>query len=258
MNTIYEGKRVKVYQDSHSVGVVLMSRDEEYPGCKLVISGFGRSVWITLPEVIKPHQHKVQAGSWDAATVARMGRDWYWQTERRKFGLALLFGDHLVLHYGRDDMNTHRPQRASCFLPWKQWEHVRHSAYDLDGNWLIDFSNDVREMIPQRDATPKASFYFADYDGEVIRATCHIDEREWRRGLRHFRWLRLFYRPMIKRNLEISFSAEVGPKKGSWNGGMVGHSTELTPGELHEAAFRRYCTEKRLTYIGPTKEAVAA
>ena len=247
--------KIEIHSDVHSVGVVFMTSDEEYPGCKLVLSGFGKSIWITLPEIVKPFRYKVPAPSWDAATVQRLGRDWYWKIERRRFGIQLNFGDHLNLHYGRDDINSENPKRISCFLPWKQWEHVRHSGYGLAGEWLIDFAKDFRRSLDERDAVPRASFQFADFDGEVIRADCRIEEREWQKGIKWFRWLRHFVAPQVKRCLEIEFSSEVGSRKGSWKGGMVGHSTELEAGELHEQAFRRYCGEQKLQYIGPAGEA---
>lgn len=51
-----------------------------------------------------------------------------------------------------------------------------------------------------------------------------------------------------------------GPEKGSWKGGTIGHSIEMLPDELHEAAFRRYCDQDhrakgrsyRIRFIGPT------
>lgn len=60
------------------------------------------------------------------------------------------------------------------------------------------------------------------------------------------------------RNLDLRFSGETGREKGSWKGGTIGTSIEMRPGELHEAAFRRYCDEEhraksgkyRITFIG--------
>lgn len=54
----------------------------------------------------------------------------------------------------------------------------------------------------------------------------------------------------LRRSLDIRFSGETGHRKGSWKGGTVGHSINMLPGELHEAAFHRYCTEHEMTFIG--------
>lgn len=73
---------------------------------------------------------------------------------------------------------------------------------------------------------------------------------EWRFGVGWFAWLSLFRKPKISRDLEIAFSGETGKRKGSWKGGTIGHSTEMRSGELHESAFRRYCAENNMTFIG--------
>jgi len=91
---------------------------------------------------------------------------------------------------------------------------------------------------------PKACFEFEDYDGKKIVAATHIEEREWKRGTGWFKWLSLIWSNKVSRSLDIRFSEEVGPEKGSWKGGTLGHGIEMLPGELHEAAFRRYCEQE--------------
>jgi hypothetical protein len=59
-------------------------------------------------------------------------------------------------------------------------------------------------------------------------------------------------RNTVRRSLDLQFSAEVGKRKGSWKGGTIGHSIDMMPGELHEAAFRRYCAQQGLTFVGQT------
>jgi len=234
-----------------SFGIVLSSGDgDEYPGCGLRIYGFGYWLRIKLPPIIRPFRYRVKASTWDAATVARIGRDWYWQYLEREFGIAVNCRNHFCLYYGIQHDNSRNRSYWSCFLPWMEWTSVRWSGYGLQGEWLLDFEKDVRRWSEQRDLLPKASFVFQDFDGEVITATCHIEEREWHKGAGLFRWLRHFTKPHIRRDMSIQFSAEVGARKGSWKGGTVGHSIDLMPGELHEAAFVRYCTEQKLTYIG--------
>lgn len=72
------------------------------------------------------------------------------------------------------------------------------------------------------------------------------------------KWLSWFRQPKIRRVLDISFSNETGPEKGSWKGGVMGDGIDMLPGELHEAAFRRYCEQEhrskyrsyRVTFLG--------
>lgn len=230
---------------------------DEYPGCRLSVAAFKRYVSIRLPPVIKPEQKRVYPNSaWDAATVARLGRNWYWDYTERQYGASL--GDNFLnVSLGRVTNDSSTEQRWGCFLPWGEWRFVRHSFYGLAGEHLwtqlerdrkrgIDGYEAMREA---ERAIPKATFCFKDFDGEEIRATTHIEEREWLRGAKWCAWLSWFYAPKIRRSLDIKFSAETGPRKGSWKGGTTGHGIDMRPGELHESAFRRYCAEHRMTFV---------
>ena len=237
-----------------SRGIVLSSGDgDEYAGCSLRIYGFGRWLKIRLPQIIKPSRKKVVPG-WDAETVKRLGRDYYWDYTEREYGVAVNCGNHFCLYLGRQSHDSRDEQRWSCFLPWSEWKHIRWSGYGLQGEWILNFSKDVRQWSPEREGLPKAKFRFSDFDGEQIVATCHIEEREWSKGVGHFSWLRFFFRNKIRRDMDIEFSSEVGPKKGSWKGGTLGHGIDLEDGELHESAFVRYCQKHGLTFMGAEDE----
>lgn len=99
-------------------------------------------------------------------------------------------------------------------------------------------------------ALPTVRFDFTDFDGEAIVATTRIEERQWKFGTKWCKWLSLFRHDKVSRSLDLDFSKEVGERKGSWKGGTLGHAINMLPGELHEAAFRRYCAEHRLTFVG--------
>ena len=97
----------------------------------------------------------------------------------------------------------------------------------------------------------------------MIVATCSIEEHEWHRGEGWFSWLRFFYPKKIRRSLDLKFSAEVGPEKGSWKGGTIGHGIEMMAGETPRKAFERYCAKEhdarqgrkfRIRFIGPAAE----
>lgn len=255
--------------------VILVSAGDEDRKCHLRISLWRYTLIAVLPNIIKPYQEKVYPKSWDAATVERLGRDWYWSIDQRQYGVGLYDG-HFNLYYGRtggSSMDSSIEQRWSCFLPWTQWRHVRHSFYGLQGEHLFDEpqrggwgklgDKEWRERWDAQQAreasVPTAKFAFKDFDGEELTVTTKIEEREWRFGTGYFKWLSLFRRRKISRSLDLRFSGEVGTEKGSWKGGTISHSIEMKPGELHEAAFRRYCDKEhsakgrkyRLTFVGP-------
>jgi hypothetical protein len=231
-------------------------------------------VWFTfiiwLPPILYPQRRKVYPAGWDDATVARLGRNWYWDVKVREYGFSYSDG-FLQIHYGICPGDSSVDQTWSKHLPWTQWRHVRHSLYGLNGeHFWTDPERKGRyedgtwqkvweERQAAQDACPTAQFKFRDHDDEELIATTKIEEREWRFGTGWFKWLSLFRPRRIKRYLDLRFSGETGPEKGSWKGGTIGTSIEMLPGELHEAAFRRYCDQDhrskyrpyKVTFVGP-------
>lgn len=247
--------------------------DEEGYRNHLTVYVFNRIFRLQLPNLIRPFVVKVKAG-WDDATIARLGRDWYENVYAREYGFSFSGEGFFQLFFGIQSGMGNLPkgvkEQSWCkHLPWTQWRFVRNSLYDQAGNhfWTDRPKNGPRsfdEWHKAKDACPKASFWFEDFDGDIIKATTHIEEREWHFGEGWFSWLSFFRKPLIRRSLDISFSAEVGPEKGSWKGGTTGHGIDMLPGELHEGAFRRYCEMEhnqkgrnfRLKFLGtqePTK-----
>lgn len=250
----------------HNLAVVLGSGDDEYPRCRLRVTGFGHTLILALPPILQPFKIKHKADTWDAATIERLGRDWYEEIYEREYGFSYgndggMGGGFLQLFLGRQTHDSSTTQSWSCFTPWNNWRHVRTSFYGLTGehfytepkvNWkLLDVQQNIdthREQWEMRESCPTQSFFFADFDGEVLTAKTRIDEHEWRYGTGWFKWLSWFVAPKIRRSLDIDFSGETGRKKGSWKGGTTGHSIEMMPNELHEQAFRRYCLEHEMTF----------
>lgn len=235
--------------------------DDSDNRCSLRISMHRATLIIALPNIIRPWREKVYPDSWDAATIARLGRNWYWNVDRRAYGVNYNEG-LLSIYYGRRGgscMDSSIEQTWSKFLPWTQWRHVRHSFYDPKGDHFGDapesrrLGDDWQVYQNLKDACPKVKFAFDDHDGERLEATTMIEEREWRFGTGWFKWLSLFRRPKIRRSLDIRFCDETGPEKGSWKGGTLGTGIEMLPGELHEAAFRRYCDKEHRSKSGPYK-----
>jgi hypothetical protein len=236
----------------------------------LRIIAFGWALRIALPNIIRPYRERHDASSWDEGTIKRLGRNWYYQTYERQFGFSLTdMGngyDFLQIHYGRKTHDSSTDKTWSKHLPWKQWNHVRHSLYRPDGSHFYTeppragrLDSKDKACWQMRDECPASYFGFEDYDGEMIVASCWVEEREWHKGCGWFKWLRFFYRPMIRRSLDLAFSEEVGPQKGSWKGGTVGTGTEMLPGDTPETAFRRYCEKEHerkgkkfhIRFIGP-------
>ncbi|MCE4223366.1 hypothetical protein HCU64_06350 [Methylobacterium sp. C25] len=265
------------------LAVVLSSRgddDEESGHCTLRISGFGHTLIAIVPPVVRPWRRwvdlsKRQFYRADGKPEPKRPDAGYWDVHARRYGFSLDgAGDmggsaFLQVFLGPQTHDSSTTRSWSKFLPWTEWRHVRRSLYDLEGRhfWSegeyqpsrkasrderLDGSR--RRMDAARDAEaacPSFTFAFADFDGEHLTARTHIEEREWRLGTGCFRWLSLFRKPLIIRRLDITFSGETGRRKGSWKGGTLAtNGPIMEPGETHEATFRRYCTENRMTFIG--------
>jgi hypothetical protein len=189
-----------------------------------------------------------------------------------QYGVCL-FENHFTIYYGRYTKfsSSDTDQVWSCFLPWDEWELMRRRLYDDKVHLFSDtdatgmFGGHSYEMHKKaEEKCPRLKFYIRDYDGEDIVATTHIEELEWARGKKPFRWLRWFVKNKVRRTLVISFDHELGSEKGSWKGGTLGHGITMLPGEDHETAFKRYCAQGHrgkykltpITYIGKFHETI--
>jgi hypothetical protein len=264
-NDVYFGPFTYAHSEKeyNPFAVIIGSGDEEHPGCYLRLGGFRKTLICSLPPIIPPYSEKVIASSWDEATVSRIGRNWYYAVSEREYGFTYAGsgcigdGGFLQVFLGRQTQDSSSEQRWSCFTPWNNWRHVRHSFYGLDGNHFWTASDESNRLMDHEgwqarkdaeDACPTRTFAFSDFDGEFLTAKTRIEERQWELGTGWFKWLSHFHKPIIHRSLDIDFSGETGKRKGSWKGGTVGHSIEMLPGELHQSAFERYCKEHEMKF----------
>lgn len=217
--------------------------------CRLELAAFGWAATCFLPRILSPKK------VWQA-----YGSGGYWLDVERAYA-AYLYENHLNVLYGVQTDDSETEQRWSAFLPWNDWRHVRLSLYDRDGKKFWEqIRDDDKEgssfkdgsYEKQKDAEskcPKRVFAFKDFDGEEIEVITMVIEREWLRGRGSFRWVSFFRKPMISRRLDLAFKKEVGQRKGSWKGGTLGHSAEISEGETHESAFRKYCLANGMTFL---------
>lgn len=234
-------------------GIMLSSRGDDERPCTLRFSGFGRTLIALLPPVLRPAREWVDTSRYEWSKGNPNAG--YWDIHCREFGFSISDGS-LHVHYGAQTNEWPGTKSKCYFFPWRQWRHIRHSLYDLEGQHFADlpdwgFKNKngwaLKNAIEA--ACPSATFAFRDYDGEELTAQTRIEEREWLLGEGSFKWMSLFRRPKVRRSLDIRFSGETGKRKGSWKGGTIGHSIDMMSGELHEEAFRRYCAEHDMAFL---------
>lgn len=252
-------------------GIMLDSgAKEDFPGDCHIRFYAGKYVLICeLPQIIPDFVVRRYATGWDPATIERLGRNYYDTHWPNEYGFTVFEGS-VHVHYGAQTFDSLTTKSKVFFLPWCHWTHKRRSLFNDKGEhfWTEYDVKDRRTNWVALDAVenacPKIKFEFYDYDGERIEATTHIEEREWHFGTGMFKWLSWFRKPKIRRTLSIRFNKEVGREKGSWKGGTIGTGIDMLPGELHEAAFKRFCEldhrskygQYQITFIGQIKEDV--
>lgn len=243
--------------------------EEQDPRNYLRITGFGKAFRVWLPRILRPWREDRQSSINPADTFTT-----YWPREygfslTRSGGVASSSYDFLIFSLGAQTHDSSTTKNWSCFLPWTNWDMVRHSLYAPDGSHFYTEPRFKRGNRPKgfdyyvwkvRETAPASYFAFEDYDGKHLIATCHIEEREWRIGYGFWKILRLFNKPLVHRDLNLEFDHEMGPEKGSWKGGTTGHSCEMRPEDFPINAFKRYCEEEhsargnrkyRIKFIGP-------
>jgi len=236
--------------------------DEREKANNLTVYAFGWILRILMPTLLQPWRRWVDTSRYEWASAA----GGYFDEHPREYGFSLSDG-FLQVFLGAQTHDSTTTQSWCTHLPWTQWRFHRFSLYDLDG---AEFWTQIerprkkgegKDFYVQQEKTvkvDKAVFLVDDFDGQRLTVTTHIEEREWKFGEGWFKWLSLFRKPMVRRNLRINFDKECGPEKGSWKGGTMGTGIDMLPGELHEAAFRRYCDQEhrskysryRITFVG--------
>lgn len=223
---------------------------EHKPYLRFCAFGFWLSINLPL-WALQPARRKVSASTWDAATVLRMGRDWYWDETRREFGIDF-HGDAFTVHYGIQPDSWPGDKSIRWTPPWMKWRYLGTKYFGLDGTIFMQLTTrtlSYDETKALEATVPTMSFECTDIDGELIWATVRMEESEYACGEGRWAWLGMLRARRFHPRYNIEFSKETGRGKGSWKGGCNACSGPSKPGELHEIAFRRYCAENGMTFI---------
>lgn len=168
---------------------------------------------------------------------------WTDECDSPKWGIAIHNNTFWLYKGGKGNMNggnkwwtwdipffTKDWVRTSILLKNDTWEH------ETKGNKKYFYSEDWKEKQKtwQYD-------YTDSYDGEIIPTTIYVDEREWRP--KWLKWTKAF--ATTRTSVDVHFSKEVGKKKGSWKGGVLGCSYELLPNENPLNCLKRMEIERK-------------
>lgn len=132
----------------------------------------------------------------------------------------------------------------SIGFPW-EYDWVRTSILLKNGEWEHATKSNKKEFYNQdwKDKQYCLDYDYTDsYDNTVVPTKVYVEEREWRP--RWFKWTNLFSK--INTSIDVDFSKEVGRKKGSWKGGVVGCGYTLKKGETALQCIQRMEKERKL------------
>lgn len=140
-----------------------------------------------------------------------------------------------------DSLHWHWGERTKVYwYPWT-WDHCRHSLLKPDGTFWRDGKGIYSDAIPET-MKEKHPYNYLMRDGSVQTciATVNGEEREWR--IKCAPWLP--WPRLVKRTINVNFSEQMGPGRGSWKGGVLGTGAEWKPGERMVDALRRMERER--------------
>lgn len=111
------------------------------PHCLYNIKLGKYSWWWDGPELFKPKTKWVDLSKEPWATVGKDGKKGYIEEIQKNYGFSFVEGSGVHVHYGiqpgswiKDDPENSDHVKVFNFF-WN-WHHVRHDAYDIDGDYL--------------------------------------------------------------------------------------------------------------------------
>lgn len=251
-------------RDYWSFGITLQNPYErerhEKPYCALNVNLFKHSWWWKVPELFKPKEKWIDTTnmSWNQD---KEGPNGFMEEIRKEYGFTFT-PDGLHTYYGIQPGNWSRndPENSDhskiFWYPWRL-EIVRHDLLYPNGDvyhrntypkkknekhihWWEVFDWPKQEDKDQVEAQV-AEFVELDHwtkDGVNQKAKIRLtgEEREWRP--KWTLWLPIF--KYTRRVVDCYSDTELGPRAGSWKGGMMGWSCEWKKDESMKDAFWRW------------------
>jgi hypothetical protein len=249
-------------RDYWSFGIAVRNPYErerhEKPYCTLNICLFKHSWWWKIPELFKPKEKWIDTTdmSWNKDKEGPHG---FTEEIRKEYGFTFT-PDAIHIYHGIQPGNwsSGDPENSDhtkvYWYPWRL-EIVRHDLLFPDGNvyyrnvypkknqkhlhwWeVFDYSN-KRNEDTEAEFTKFVDLNHWTKDGVNQKARIRLtgEEREWRPKCT--RWLPIFRK--IQRVVDCDSDTELGPRAGSWKGGMLGWSVDWKEDESMEKAFWRW------------------
>lgn len=176
----------------------------------------------------------------------------YDQIIQRRYGF--FFDTDMIFFYlGKDAGDSDIDQKWSWTIPFLSFTYIGRqylNVLDKTTSYFCDdgMSYDEEDKIKQ--SVPKMTFVCQDYDNQPFVAECYLQRQWYHRGIKSFKWLKYFTKPIGYLRCEATFSTEIGPRKNTWKGGTTGCSWWVSdPNSTVEQAFLDYAKEHNITVI---------
>lgn len=182
-----------------------------------------------------------------------INKNWTDECDPPQYGIAIHHNTLWIYRGGKGNLNGGN-KWWTWDIPFITWNFYGHYIMGKNGKW-IDVTNrdyyykevgyiDWREQEISDEDSPAMIYYgkWTDgYDGSIIDAKYRVEKRIWRP--KWLTWTKLFQKQ--RKEIEVCFKDEVGSRKGSWKGGVVGAGhTFKDDKETPEECFRRMNYEK--------------
>lgn len=244
-------KRNRRWSDrDHHFGPFTYSRQDSYRpwgasirssgGTHIMAHAFGVDLICELPNFLQAQPRWVDTSMYEWASGPG-----YTDYDDVEYGVTLV--ERAVhVRFGRQTHDSSTDKSKCFFPPWWTSHAVREQYIDADGVISADVAKlPWHERHEVQNAVKRQTFSVRDYDGEVVTVSAYIHETDYRRGEGRWKWIGRLFPVDRRRYVDLDFSSEVGPSKGSWKGGMTGCATSIEPGETMEQAVRRFCGKER-------------
>lgn len=125
-------------------------------------------------------------------------------------------------------------------LPFFSYEFDGHWIKDKDQQWVLMKNIDSYEFRKNQAYSEQHSFTYVLNNGTIQErtATCTIEKRKW-----HRKWFPFLTK--VSEVIDIEFSDEVGERTGTWKGGTIGCSYDMSPNDTIESCLRRMERERK-------------
>jgi len=170
-----------------------------------------------------------------------------------QYGVTIHNSTFWVHMGGKFDKSWGQVTMDKCFtwdIPFFTWKFDNHWVMDKDGNYQIPQKVEVELKDGTTRLETDHEYKFANKEshpykytlrsGEVqfITATIYQDKRQW-----HRKWFPFI--KLVREQISIEFSDEVGERTGSWKGGTVGCGYDMLKGETMLDTLRRMEKERK-------------